>query len=142
MRWFRDHHTEVKETSLRAHIQALTGNATNRLQNALVLGARPPVLFRIDHGQYRRWRPEDYVRIGAAPPSLPGVRPATPDVVAPAGTAGDARADWFWEGNVQAALIGHLAATGWQIRQVADTRSRSTGPTSSPSGMADCFTSR
>ena len=126
-RWFRDHYPAVKETSLRAHIQALTGNATNRLQNAPVLGARPPVLFRIDHGLYRRWRPEDHLNVGAAPPSVPEVRPTMPSPPTPDRTPADAREEWSWEGNVQAALIGHLAAAGWRIRRVADTRSKEHG---------------
>jgi hypothetical protein len=29
--------------------------------------------------------------------------------------------EWFWEGNVQAAVVSHLAATGWRIRRVANT---------------------
>lgn len=34
---------------------------------------------------------------------------------------------WFWEGNVQAAVVRHLAADGWHIRRVADTASRERG---------------
>lgn len=46
--WFRRHHPEVKESTLAAHIQAATENATNRAQNNS-LGTRPPLLRRIDH---------------------------------------------------------------------------------------------
>jgi hypothetical protein len=35
--------------------------------------------------------------------------------------------EWFWEGNIQAALVRHLAADGWRIRRVADTHSREHG---------------
>jgi Holliday junction resolvase len=28
---------------------------------------------------------------------------------------------WFWEGNVQAAVVSDLAANGWRIRRVANT---------------------
>jgi uncharacterized protein (DUF433 family) len=35
--------------------------------------------------------------------------------------------DWFWEGNVQAALIRHLMHDGWQIDAVADTITRARG---------------
>lgn len=35
--------------------------------------------------------------------------------------------EWFWEGNVQAAVVRHLAADGWDIRRVADTASRERG---------------
>jgi len=34
---------------------------------------------------------------------------------------------WFWEGNVQAAVIRYLASRGWSIRSVADTASRQRG---------------
>jgi hypothetical protein len=35
--------------------------------------------------------------------------------------------DWFWEGNVQAALARHLIADGWSVEQTADTASRERG---------------
>lgn len=53
--WFRRHHPEVKESTLGAHIQAATDNATNRARNN-ALGSRPPLLRRIDHGLYVRAR--------------------------------------------------------------------------------------
>ena len=51
--WFRRHHPEVKESTLGAHIQAATANAANRAQNN-ALGARAPLLSRIDRGLYVR----------------------------------------------------------------------------------------
>jgi hypothetical protein len=51
--WFRRHHPAVKESTLGAHIQAATVNAANRAQNN-ALGARPPLLRRLDHGLYVR----------------------------------------------------------------------------------------
>lgn len=38
-----------------------------------------------------------------------------------------AQDEWFWEGNVQAALVSHLAVTGWRILRTADTASREHG---------------
>lgn len=35
--------------------------------------------------------------------------------------------EWFWEGNVQASVVGHLAAGGWRIRRVAGTASSEHG---------------
>jgi hypothetical protein len=35
--------------------------------------------------------------------------------------------DWFWEGNVQAALATHLQAEGWSVDHLADTASRARG---------------
>ena len=51
--WFRRHHPDVNEATLAAHIQAATANASNRAVNN-PLGARPPLLRRIDHGLYVR----------------------------------------------------------------------------------------
>lgn len=51
--WFRRHHPDVNESTLAAHIQAATANAANRAQNN-PLGARPPLLRRVDHGLYVR----------------------------------------------------------------------------------------
>lgn len=42
-------------------------------------------------------------------------------------SGGDHRSEWFWEGNVQAAVVAHLAAEGWRILRVADTHSREHG---------------
>ncbi len=35
--------------------------------------------------------------------------------------------DWFWEGNVQAAVVKRLEAEGWAIRGTADTEARRPG---------------
>ncbi len=51
--WFRRHHPEVNESTLAAHIQAATANATHRAQNN-PQGTRPPLLRRVDHGLYVR----------------------------------------------------------------------------------------
>jgi hypothetical protein len=51
--WFRRHHPDVKESTLAAHVQAATANATNRAQNN-PLGTRPPLLRRVGHGLYVR----------------------------------------------------------------------------------------
>jgi hypothetical protein len=51
--WFRRHHPDVNESTLAAHVQAATANAANRAQNN-PLGARPPLLRRVDHGLYVR----------------------------------------------------------------------------------------
>lgn len=54
---------------------------------------------------------------------------ATVETTAPRDPAGtyDWGHEWFWEGNVQAALARHLAADGWAIEQTADTASRERG---------------
>lgn len=40
---------------------------------------------------------------------------------------GDATLDWFWEGNVVAAVAKHLESHGWEIVSMADTFSRQQG---------------
>lgn len=57
--WFRRHYPEVKESTLAAHIQAATANATNRERNLPGLGRRAPLLRRIDHGLYVRAATEE-----------------------------------------------------------------------------------
>jgi Family of unknown function (DUF6884)/GIY-YIG catalytic domain len=52
--WFRRHYPDVKESTLAAHIQAATANSANRAQNHPWLGARAPLLQRVDHGLYVR----------------------------------------------------------------------------------------
>ena len=46
--WFRRHHPYSKESTLAAHVQAVTTNAANRAQNDS-LGARAPVMRRSPH---------------------------------------------------------------------------------------------
>jgi hypothetical protein len=53
--WFRRHYPDVKESTLAAHIQAATANVANRVQNN-PLGARAPLLRRVDRGLYVRAR--------------------------------------------------------------------------------------
>lgn len=77
-------------------------------------------LVRVGRGLYRL--ADGVEQLGKAPvrvePSeLPDPSPAA---------AADGR-EWSWEGNVQAALVRHLAAAGWHIRRVADTESRERG---------------
>jgi hypothetical protein len=70
--WFRMHYPEVKEQSLRAHIQGATSNATPESRGLFV--SRQPLVTRIDRGVYKRFdadlgvvgsKPE--VRIADAP---------------------------------------------------------------------------
>jgi hypothetical protein len=35
--------------------------------------------------------------------------------------------EWFWEGNVQAMVVGYLAGSEWRIRRVANTASSKHG---------------
>ena len=68
------------------------------------------------------------------PSGAPEARPLTPTVEPHVGPDPDARGapvahddEWFWEGNVQAAVVSHLAQHGWQIMRVAGTASSEHG---------------
>ena len=63
--WFRRHHPEVKEQSLRAHIQSATSNAPAASKHA-GLSDRTPLLTRIDHGVYTRFHPDSALGIDPA----------------------------------------------------------------------------
>lgn len=51
--WFRRHYPDVKELSLRAHIQAATSNAS--VESRGIFANRQPLITRIEHGLYRRF---------------------------------------------------------------------------------------
>ncbi len=51
--WFRRHYPEVKEQSLRAHIQGATSNAPVESRGAFA--SRGPLITRVSHGLYRRY---------------------------------------------------------------------------------------
>ncbi len=51
--WFRRHYPDVKEQSLRAHIQVATSNAP--VESRGMFANRRPLITRIEHGVYRRY---------------------------------------------------------------------------------------
>lgn len=51
--WFRRHYPDVKEQSVRAHIQVATSNASLASRGAFA--NRTPLITRISHGLYRRY---------------------------------------------------------------------------------------
>jgi hypothetical protein len=51
--WFRLHYPDVKEQSLRAHIQGATSNASAESRG--MLANKQPLITRIEHGLYRRY---------------------------------------------------------------------------------------
>ena len=51
--WFRRHYPETNELSLGAHIQAVTVNGGHAKGQ---FATRRPLLFRVEHGWYRRYR--------------------------------------------------------------------------------------
>jgi hypothetical protein len=57
-------------------------------------------------------------------PEAPDPQPLGPEALIDAAVESTPTAhddEWFWEGNVQASVVSHLATTGWRIRRVANT---------------------
>ena len=82
-------------------------------------------LRRVGRGLYRLTETGE-----AAADKLTVQSPANPDPAAPKvleTQQGPHHRDWSWEGNVQARLVQHLTADGWNIIRVADTESRERG---------------
>lgn len=77
--WFRRHYPDVKEQSLRAHIQVATSNASPGSRGAFA--SRRALITRIDHGLYVRYvgdtdvgeRQPDRRQVAAVIPPSPGV---------------------------------------------------------------------
>lgn len=67
--WFRRHHPDVKEQSLRAHIQGATSNAT--VESRGPFASRQPLVTRIDHGVYRRYFGSTPAVVAETPPRTP-----------------------------------------------------------------------
>jgi hypothetical protein len=124
--WFRRHHPEVKESTLGAHIQAFTSNATNRETNHPGVAGREPLFDRVGYGQYRVHQPSGSRAVvsSSTPVSPPEPRPVASPTSTPRPTA---REEWSWEGNVQAAVVAFLVGEGWSVTRVADTASKEHG---------------
>ena len=68
----------------------------------------------------------DVIFEAPAVPRSATVDPSPLSDVTPYDSAADARG-WTWEGNIQAAVVRHVANQGWKIRRVANTESREHG---------------
>ncbi len=70
-------------------------------------------------------------RLAAEAPShvddSPETAPMSPPPSAVEASAPDHDDEWFWEGNVQSAVVSHLVSEGWRIRSVANTASSEHG---------------
>jgi Holliday junction resolvase-like predicted endonuclease len=121
--WFRRHHPDVKEQSLRAHIQGATSNAT--VESRGPFASRQPLITRIDHGVYRRYSERTTAVAAVAPPRTPSSelspqRSGTPEPSAET-------EEWHRESKVQAAVVRHLALEGWEVLSVANTATKEHG---------------
>ena len=77
-------------------------------------------LLRVSHGQYRLIEGIDVEQRTPVPATNPPIHEAA---TATESNLAKAEGEWFWEGNVQATVVHHLASAGWTIRRVADTAS-------------------
>jgi hypothetical protein len=80
---------------------------------------------RVGRAQYRLRSAMDSVRGSVAPSPRTLTRPEQQK--APTSAPITHVEEWFWEGNVQAAVVRHLATGGWHIRRVAGTASSEHG---------------
>jgi hypothetical protein len=119
MSWFRRHHPEVKEASIRVHIQS--ANSTSPDRGAL--GHRPPLITRVERGVYVRAATHQ-PPAGTPPQRSEAASPVSaPEAPPSPGT----EPEWHTEARVQSMVVTHLATHGWQILSVADTGARSHG---------------
>lgn len=122
--WFRRHYPDVKEQSLRAHIQGATSNAS--LASRGPFGGRSPLITRIDHGVYRRATSADHATTQER--TVFKRNPASSIEGSSALVSSDDPTDeWHHEMNVQAAVVTYLAAAGWSVTSVADTATKERG---------------
>ncbi|MEA3510775.1 MAG: hypothetical protein U9R51_05000, partial [Actinomycetota bacterium] len=75
-------------------------------------------LRRVDRGLYQR------IAGTESGSRKPPVMEQREPVVSPVPDSGDAHLEWHWEGNIQAAMVSHLAGEGWAIKSVANTAAR------------------
>lgn len=123
--WFRRHHPDVKEQSLRAHIQGATSNAT--VESRGPFASRQPLITRIDHGVYRRYSGRTAAVAAVAPPLTPIREPSPGRAATVEPVPGVNLEEWHREANVQAAVVRHLVMDGWAVLSVANTATKEHG---------------
>lgn len=94
--------------------------------------ANSPDNHAVQYGDLYRIGRAQYVLNDASVPAVQEpTRQRSDQPTPPTGSASaespDHRGHWTWEGNVQARVVAHLAAQGWGIERVADTRSKESG---------------
>lgn len=122
--YFRRHHPEVNESSLRAHIQVATSNASPQSRGAFA--GRTPLLTRIDHGVYTRFG-EDRSAVSRPASSKVSIPNESLEADHSANPPRSPDPAWLTEAQVQSRVVSHLVTQGWSITSVADTASRQRG---------------
>lgn len=115
----RAHGCNYPDTTLRTHI--VGSMCENSPDNHAV---QYKDLRRVGRGRYRL---ADDALAGSGASSVPAVETRPPMVQSAPNDAVEATKEWWWEGNVQAVVVRHLANGGWSIDRVADTSSRERG---------------
>ncbi|MHB0979212.1 MAG: hypothetical protein ACYC5Q_03880 [Thermoleophilia bacterium] len=95
--------------------------STNAAGRAL---AASGVIHRAKGTCARCGRVKTVSRLGDTPPAL-ATKPSLPSWTTGTGLGRDR--PWHWEGNLQAALAGHLVAQGYRLRQAVDTALKQRG---------------
>jgi hypothetical protein len=112
------------ESTLRTHI--VSHMCVNAPDHSAVQYAD---FFRIGRGRYRL----NDATLNREAAAGPAPRLDSDDVTGHAEStdtdtdASSADQSWSWEGNVQAAVVRHLVARGWNIRRVANTSTKESG---------------
>ncbi len=112
----RAHGCNYPDTTLRTHI------ISSMCENSP--GAHYGGLRRVGRGLYRLG---DEPPAGSTAPSVAALETRPLPMKPAPGEAVNATKEWWWEGNIQAVVVRHLAAEGWSIHRVADTSSRERG---------------
>lgn len=128
--WFRRHHPDVKEESLRAHIQGATANVSAKSRGGFA--RRAPLITRIGHGLYKRAEQTVGPATTSTSPSRSTVVTRDAINITPRPLAGQyvdnlPDSEWHTEANVQAQIVTHLVVNGWNIVSVANTATKEQG---------------
>ncbi|MCD9623937.1 DUF7669 domain-containing protein [Rhabdothermincola salaria] len=113
---------EARRRGARYPDSTLRTQITSGLRTDQGIAARGQGLVRVDRGEYRL----DSAGASTAPP-VRRPRIPTPRADLPPPPEDAAHRYWFWEGNVQDAVVRMLTADGWSIVRVADTRTKEAG---------------
>ena len=84
-------------------------------------------LQRIGRGLYRRASSDDGLTQERSKANRAADQRSSQPTTQPVPSRGDPLTEWHWEGNVQSAMVAHLAMTGWSVLSVANTATKERG---------------